>query len=312
MASTWSVRDIPDQGGRRAVVTGATGGLGLETALALAGAGAEVILAGRNAARGRDALARIQQRHAGAAVRFELLDLARLADVAAFAARLATEDRPLDLLVNNAGIMALPTRQTSAAGFEAQFATNHLGHFALTLRLLGLLRRGRAARVVSVSSLAHRRGAIHFDDLQSQHYAPWTAYAQSKLANLMFALELQRRSTAQGWGVLSNAAHPGWATTDLIANGPGAAGRQALLWRLSQLAVPVFGQSPAAGALPILFAATAPGAEPGGYYGPQGMGEMKGPPGPAKIAPQARDAAAASRLWQVSESLAGLHPAAAA
>jgi NAD(P)-dependent dehydrogenase (short-subunit alcohol dehydrogenase family) len=193
LAKAWSVKDIPDQTGRRAVVTGATGGLGYETALALAGAGAEVILAGRNAAKGRDALARIEAAYPGAAGRFELLDLASLASVAAFAARLAAEDRALDLLVNNAGVMALPVRRITADGFEAQFGTNHLGHFALTLQLLALLGRGRAARVVTVSSLAHRRGRIDFADLQSMRYDPWAAYARSKLANLMFALELQRR-----------------------------------------------------------------------------------------------------------------------
>ena len=306
MAGGWSVRDIPDQTGRRAVVTGATGGLGLETALALAGAWAEEILAGRDATKGAAALARIRAVHPRAAVRFDLLDLASLASVAAFAARLVAEGRALDLLVNNAGVMALPTRRTTADGFEAQFGTNHLGHVALTLPLLALLRRAPAARVVMVSSLAHRRGRIDFADLQSRRYAPWAAYAQSKLANLMFAFELQRRSAAAGWGLRSVAAHPGWATTGLIASGPGAGGRLPLVWQLAGLAAPVFAQGSAPGALPILFAATAAQAEGGGYYGPQGFGEMKGPPGPARIAPQARDAAVAARLWDVSLDLVGL------
>ncbi len=311
MAGEWSLRDIPDQHGRRAVVTGATGGLGYEIALALAGAGAEVVLAGRNAAKGRDALARIGAAHPGAAVRFELLDLASLASVAAFAERLAGEGRPLDLLVNNAGVMSYPTRRTTSDGFEAQFGTNHLGHFALTLRLLPLLRRGHAARVVTVSSLAHRQGAIRFDDLQTQRYQPRTAYAQSKLANLMFALELQRRSAAQGWGVTSIAAHPGWSATDIIASGPGAEGRQPAFWRLALLAMPFFAQPAAQGALPILFAATSPQAQGGAYYGPQGFAEVKGPPGAARVAPQARDTNAAARLWAVSEQLVGLRDDAA-
>jgi NAD(P)-dependent dehydrogenase (short-subunit alcohol dehydrogenase family) len=311
MASGWSVRDIPDQTGRLAVVTGATGGLGLETALALAEAGAEVILTGRDATKGEAALARIRAARPRAAARFDLLDLASLGSVAGFVARLVAEGRPIDLLVNNAGVMALPTRRTTADGFEAQFGTNHLGHVALTLQLLALLGRGRAARVVTVSSLAHRRGRIDFADLQSMRYDPWAAYAQSKLANLMSAFELQRRSAAAGWGLRSVAAHPGWATTGLIASGPGAGGRLPPVWRLAGLAAPIFAQDAAAGALPILFAATAAQAEGGGYYGPQGFGEMKGRPGPARIAPQARDAAVAARLWDVSLDLVGLRPATA-
>lgn len=306
MAASWGVRDIPAQRGRRVVVTGATGGLGYETALALAGAGAAVVLAGRNAGKGKAAVARILGVHHGADVRFMPLDLASLASVAAFADGLAAEGRPLDLLVNNAGIMALPTRQTTADGFEAQFATNHLGHFALTLRLLPLLRQAAAPRVVTVSSLMHARGSIRFDDLQSRDYAPWRAYAQSKLANLLFAKELARRSAAAGWGIASMAAHPGWARTDLVANGPGKTDRGGLTWLAVQLAAPIFAQSAAAGALPILFAATAADAASGGYYGPQGMGELTGRPGPARIAPQAGDAAVAARLWAESARLVGV------
>jgi NAD(P)-dependent dehydrogenase (short-subunit alcohol dehydrogenase family) len=306
----WSVQDIPDQRGRRAVVTGAAGGLGFATASALAGAGADVILAGRNAQKGQAALARIRAAHPHAAVRFELLDLASLAAIAAFAARLAAEERPIDLLINNAAVMALPARRTTADGFELQFGTNHLGHFALTLRLLPLLRRGRAPRVVTVSSLAHHRGVIRFDDLQLHDYAPWRAYAQSKLANLMFAFELQRRSAAQGWGVQSMAAHPGWASTGIIANGPLAAGGGSVwLYRVARLVWPVIAQSAAAGALPILFAATAPQARGGAYYGPQRRGETAGPPGPARVAVPATDRAAAARLWEVSADLVGLREA---
>lgn len=313
MPSDWTERDIPDQRGRRAVVTGATGGLGEATAQGLAGAGAEVILAARNPAKGADALARIRAAHPGAALRFEPLDLGQLGSVAAFAERLAAEGRPLDLLVNNAGVMAYRTRRTTADGFEAQFGTNHLGHFALTLRLLPLLSRAPAARVVTVSSLAHQRGRIRFDDLQGKHYVPWAAYAQSKLANLMFALELQRRSEAAGWGIASIAAHPGLAATDIFANGPGSdeGAFTRLLTRTSRFVLPMIAQSAARGALPILYAATAPDARGGAYYGPQGLREMWGPPGPARIMPLALNTAVAARLWDVSLELAGLRDDAA-
>ncbi len=307
MTGAWTVRDIPDQTGRRAVVTGATGGLGYATALALAGAGAEVILAARNAQKATEALTRIRVVHPGAAVRFAMLDLASLPSVAAFAQQLVAEDRPLDLLVNNAAVMALATRQTTADGFEMQLGTNYLGHFALTLLLLPLLRRAPAARVVNVSSLAHKRAAIRFDDLQSRTYSPWGAYGESKLAMLMFAFELERRSTAQGWGVHGMAAHPGWARTSIIANGPLAAGGPgAWRYRIAELIWPLLAQSAAAGALPVLFAATDPDARGGAYYGPQNRPETKGPPGPARVSAAAQDAAAAARLWEASERLVGV------
>jgi NAD(P)-dependent dehydrogenase (short-subunit alcohol dehydrogenase family) len=185
-----------------------------------------------------------------------------------------------------------------------QFGTNYLGHYALTARLLPRLRRGHQPRVVNLSSLAHRSGTINLDDLQStRSYVPWKAYGQSKLAMLMFALELQRRSDAAGWGLMSNSAHPGYARTDLIANGPGASG---LLWQLSKSLQPLVSHSAVAGALPTLFAATSPRAEPGGYYGPNWFYELKGPPVPAKIMPQAKDAAVAARLWDVSAALTGV------
>lgn len=305
--SGWSIRDIPDQGGKCAVVTGATGGLGYETALALAGAGAEVILAARNSQKGAQAVRRITAAHPRARVWFAPLDLASLASVAEFAARLAAEGRALDLLVNNAAVMALPARQTTADGFEMQFGVNYLGHFALTLRLLPLLRRAEAARVVNLSSLAHKRASMHFDDLQLRQYSAWGAYAQSKLAMLLFAFELQRRSADRGWGVLSNAAHPGWAATDIIANGPVAnGGAGAWKYQIAKLVWPFLAQSPAAGALPVLYAATAPDAAGGAYYGPQNRPETKGPPGKARLAPAATDRAAAARLWAESERLVGL------
>jgi NAD(P)-dependent dehydrogenase (short-subunit alcohol dehydrogenase family) len=300
----WSTAEIPPLNGRTAVITGATGGLGYETALALAGAGAVVVLTGRSEAKGSLALQGIRDRFPNASIAYENLDLAKLASVADFATRFAANHTSLDLLINNAGVMALPARQTTADGFEMQFGTNYLGHYALTAHLLALLRRGDRPRVVNLSSLAHRSGAIDFGDLQAtQSYRPWRAYTQSKLAMLMFALELQRRSDAAGWGLMSNAAHPGFARTELIANGPGAHG---LLWRVNRLFQPYVSQSAAEGALPTLFAATSPQAKPSGYYGPNGFYELKGPPAPAKIMPQAKDAAAAARLWDISADLTGV------
>jgi len=302
--SAWTTHDIPSQRGKLAVITGANSGLGYETALVLAQAGGEVILAARNASKGRDALAQIRALSPQANVRLELLDLASLASVADFSKRLLAEGRPLDLLINNAGVMALATRQITADGFEMQFGTNYLGHYALTAQLLPLLRRAPAPRVVNLSSLAHRQGRIDFDDLQGERlYRPWKAYSQSKLAMLMFALELQRRSDAQGWGLMSNAAHPGYARTELIPNGPGANG---FLWKVSTLMQPLISHSAAGGALSTLYAATSPDAKASGYYGPDGFQELKGGPAPARAMAKARDAAVATRLWDVSERLTGV------
>jgi NAD(P)-dependent dehydrogenase (short-subunit alcohol dehydrogenase family) len=209
--------------------------------------------------------------------------------------------RPVDLLINNAGVMDLPTRRLTEDGFELQFGTNHLSHFALTALLLPLLRKAPTPRVVNVSSLAHRGGKIDFANLQAERkYNSWAAYQQSKLANLLFTFELQRRSDAYGWGLMSNAAHPGYARTELIPNGPGTGG-------LKGIGMKVIGSfmshSAAAGALPTLFAATAPEAAPNGYYGPNGFYELKGPVAPAKVFPQAKDEAVARKLWEVSEQL---------
>jgi NAD(P)-dependent dehydrogenase (short-subunit alcohol dehydrogenase family) len=296
-----SQADIPSQLGRSAVVTGATGGLGYEAALALARAGAEVVLTGRDDRKGQAAIEKIGREALGARISYERLDLASLASIADFSARM--QSRPsLDTLINNAGVMALPRRQTTADGFEMQFGTNYLGHFALTARLMPLLRKASTPRVVCVSSLAHRTAFIDFNDLQGQRiYSAWKAYGQSKLAMLMFALELQRRSDAAGWNVAAIAAHPGFARTGLFASGPGG-----LLSLASDFAAPLFGQSAADGARPILFAATKENARPGGYYGPGGLGELRGPPSQALIMPQARDAARAARLWDVSEALTGV------
>ena len=299
----WTVSDIPAQDGRLAIVTGASGGLGYETALALAGAGARVIVAARSAPKGEAAVARIAAAHPGAQASFEALDLASLASVAAFAGRIAAAHPEVHILVNNAGVMALPEHEETQDGFERQMGVNYFGHFALTGWLLPQLKAG-GARIVQLSSLAHaRRGGLDPGDLQSARgYEPWRAYSWSKLAMLMFALELDRRARSGGWGIVSTAAHPGWATSDLIANGMGTS----LRTRLIGLIWPLLAQSAAAGALPTLYAATAPEAQGGAYYGPQGRSERKGPPGPARISAGARDEAAAARLWEEAERVTGV------
>lgn len=296
----WTLNDIPTQHGRTAVVTG-TGGLGFEDALALARAGASVVIAGRSEAKGVEAVSRIHAAVPSAQVRFEPLELASLASVAAFAARLSGRHETIDLLVNNAGVMVPPRRKVTANGFELQLGTNYLGHFALTAHLLPLLRRD--ARVISLSSVAARAGAINFDDLNStRDYAAMRAYTQSELACLMFALELQRRSDAMGWGIRSIASHPGIARTDLLHNGPGRRSAHGLARTL----LPFLFQPADRGALPTLYAATAPDAAGGAYYGPDGMAEVRGYPRLANVPAQAMDEAVAARLWQVSEELAGV------
>lgn len=303
--ANWNTRNIPDQTGKLAIVTGATGGTGYETALELARKGADVVIAARNAGKGEDAVRRIRSQTPGARVRFEMLDLSSQASVTAFADRMLWEGRPIDILVNNAGVMALAKREETVDGHEKQLATNYLGHFALTARLLPLLRAGHA-RVVQLSSIAHRRGRIHFDDLNHAHdYSAWPVYAQSKLAMLMFGLELDRRSRVNGWGLTSVAAHPGVARTGLIASGP-LAGRPLSRFVMSVLyppLAPLVSNSAAGGALPILMAATDPVVRGGAYVGVTRMREMKGPPGPAVAEPQALDQAAAARLWEATEAL---------
>jgi NAD(P)-dependent dehydrogenase (short-subunit alcohol dehydrogenase family) len=298
--TVWTEVDIPPQHGRTAIVTG-TGGLGFEDALALASAGASVVIAGRSGAKGADAVRRIGAAIPAADVRFEQLDLASLASVAAFAGRIAERHGAVDLLVNNAGVMVPPRREVTVDGFELQLGTNHLGHFALTAHLLPLLRDG--GRVVSVSSIAARAGVIDFDDLNAvRSYAAMRAYSQSKLACLMFALELQKRSDAMGWGIRSIASHPGIARTDLLHNGPGR--RSA--YGLARTLLPFLFQPADRGALPTLYAATALDAAGGAYYGPDGIAEVRGHPTLARVPAQATDAAVATRLWQVSEQLTGV------
>lgn len=298
----WTEADIPPQAGRSAVVTG-TGGLGYETALVLARHGAEVIIAGRNPRKGAEALAKIRADCGSTATRFEEVDLASLRSVAAFCERLKGQRDSLDLLVNNAAVMAPPVRQETSDGFELQFGTNYLGHFALTAGLLPLLRRGSPARVVSLSSVAARGGTIDFDDLQAKKgYRPFPAYSQSKLACLMFAFELHRRSVEGGWGIASIAAHPGVTRTDLIPNG---AGNDSINGRVRRY-LPFLFQPAWQGALPTLFAATSPLAEGGGYYGPNRLGETRGYPVEARIPPRALDHGIAARLWTASEKLTGI------
>jgi len=298
--SRWTAADIPSQRGRAFVVTG-TGGLGYEDGLALARAGAEVILAGRNAGAGKVAVDRIKAEVPGAKASFNHLDLSDLASVRRFCDRLASERTALDGLINNAGVMNPPVRMETVDGFELQLGTNYLGHFVLTAGLLPLLRRGTRSRVVTLSSIAARQGDIHFDDLHfGEDYLPMKAYAQSKIACLMFALELQKRSDAGGWGITSMAAHPGISRTNLLLNTPGGSGAAGAARKLlGFLFQPVW-----QGALPTLFAATAPEAKAGGYYGPNGLGELRGYPAEASIPAPARDAETLRRLWAESERLA--------
>lgn len=302
----WALDDLPSQRGRLAVVTGAKSGIGYQTAVGLAAKGARVVLACRNPAKAADALARLRAAVPDAQAELAALDVSELGSVKSFAAAFLARGEALDLLVNNAGIMAPLTRKTTTEGFELQMATNHLGHFALTALLVPALRRAAAPRVVPVASIAHKRGRLDFDDLMSERrYVPWAAYARTKLANLLFAFELQRRADAAGWSLRSVAAHPGVARTRIVENGLGG-GRPTFLTRATELVWPLFSHSEEQGALPILYAAGMPDAVPGGYYGPHGFREMTGFPVRVEATARARDRADAKRLWEVSENLTGL------
>ena len=327
----WTQAAMPDQSGRVAVVTGASSGIGAgagggggaagggggrappppppprppppAAAGMLAAKGAEVVLAVRDAARGEAVRTRILARNPGAKVRVSLLDLADLASVRAFAGRLDGEVARVDVLLNNAGLGMQPRRGVTADGFERQFGTNHLGHFALTGLAMPALLRAPAPRVVGIASLAHRRARISFSDLMGQRrYRGGVAYAQSKLANLMFAFELDRRARAAGSQLVSVAAHPGIATTGFMAATQLPAAAQAL----AGLGMRVVGHDEARGALPGLYAATAPGVEGGSYWGPNGPLELRGTPKPAAVARQAMVREDWARLWAMSEGLTGV------
>jgi len=301
----WTANDIPDLSGKTIIVTGGNSGIGYEAADQLAAHGAHVVLACRDVQKAQTAAETIRSRHLAAAIEIMELDLASLASVRAFAEAFRGRHQRLDTLCNNAGVMALPYRKT-ADGFEMQFGTNHLGHFALTGLLLDRLLAANAARVVNVSSGAHRAGKIRFDDLQWERgYRKWLAYGQSKLANLLFTYELQRRLRSAGASIISVAAHPGYAATNLQFVGPRMAG-SSVMESLSAWGNRVFAQSSAMGALPTLYAATAPDVQGGDYIGPDGMGEMRGHPKKVTSNARSRDAEVARRLWEVSERLTGV------
>ncbi len=304
-ATKWTVQQIPSQTGKTALVTGANSGIGYQAALELARYGAHVLLACRNAAKGQAALERLKREApGGAAAELVEVDMASLASIRSFATAFARRGIPLDLLINNAGVMALPKREVTVDGFERQFGTNHLGHFALTGLLIPQLLASPAPRVVTVASLAHRNGKIDFDNLQSERgYKPLGAYGESKLANILFAKELDRRARAAQSRLISLAVHPGISMTNIIVNGPGTKNLMAIVLRIL---APIMIQPDAAGALPTLYAATSPHAKGGEYIGPDGFQEFKG--SPVVVQPRANglDEAKGKRLWTVSEELTGV------
>lgn len=301
--------DVPDLHGKLAVITGGSDGIGLGLAGRLAAAGAEVILPVRNADKGRRAADAIRTATPDARISTRPMDLSSLQSVADLADELLTEGRPVHLLVNNAGVMNPPSRQSTVDGFELQWGTNHLGHFALTARLLPLLTAG-AARVTTQSSISAARHAINWDDLNfEKSYAAGKAYSQSKIANLMFGLELDRRSRQAGWGITSNVAHPGVTATNLLAAQPhmGRDGDTLSVRAIRRLArLGILTQTVDQGLLPALYAATHPDAEGGKFYGPSGFQHLSGAPAEQQVYRPARDDADAARLWTVSEQLAGV------
>jgi NAD(P)-dependent dehydrogenase (short-subunit alcohol dehydrogenase family) len=298
MGANWTENDVPDQAGRVAIITGANTGLGFDTARVLAQRGAKVVLAVRDTAKGGAAAAAIKRAHPNADVTVQALDLGSLQSVREAAGALTAAYPRVDLLINNAGVMYPSPRQTTSDGFEVQFGTNHLGHFALTGLLLESLLPVEGSRIVTVASNAHKqRAAIHFDDLQwERHYDRHAAYGQSKLANLLFTYELQRQLSAKNEPTISVAAHPGLSSTDLMRHLPA----------LVRPFVPLVAQPPAAGALPTLLAATGPGVRGGQYYGPDGIGEWRGAPKLARSSKQSYDEDLQRRLWSVSEELTGV------
>ena len=306
MARTLIDITVPDLNGRRAVITGASDGIGLGVATRLAAAGAEVVLPVRNPRKGAAAIAAIRETVPGADVSLRELDLSSLASVAALGQTLRDEDRPVHILINNAGVMTPPDRQVTADGFELQFGTNHLGHVALVGHLLPLLRAGRA-RVTSQISVAANRGAINWGDLNwEQSYNGMKAYSQSKIAFGLFGLELERRSAAGGWGITSNLAHPGVAATNLLAARPEVGRQRDTLGRRLIQAMAARGilvGSVRSAGLPALHAATSPDAGGGRFYGPGGPGHLGGAPAEQELFSRLRSADDARRIWEVSEEL---------
>jgi NAD(P)-dependent dehydrogenase (short-subunit alcohol dehydrogenase family) len=303
---------VPDLTGKLAVVTGSNSGLGLGLAARLADAGADVVMAIRNHTKGEAAAEQIRATVPDAKLTIKTLDLSSLASVAALGDELNAEGRPIDILINNAGVMTPPDRDTTSDGFELQFGANHLGHFALTGHVLPLLRAAEASRVVSLSSMAARSGRMHFDDLQFENsYAPMRAYGQSKLSNLIFARELARRSREGGWGVTSTAGHPGLTKTNLQISGPshGRAKPSTMerFYKFSWRFMPFMWQEVDEGILPALYAATSPQAQNGAFYGPRGFMELAGGGVIEADTPShAKNEADGRRLWEVSERLTGV------
>ena len=305
MPSPWTPAHIPDQTGRVAIVTGGNSGIGFECARELARKGAHVVLACRDAGKAAVAVDALRKEMPAASVEAADLDLARLDSVRQFAASASKRHPQLHILLNNAGVMAIPRRET-ADGFEMQLGTNHLGHFALTGLLLPQLLATPGARVVNVSSTAHRSGQIRFDDLQSQRsYGKWRAYGQSKLANLLFTYELQRRLETAAAGVSALASHPGYAATNLQAVGPRMSGSR-LMERVMEGMNRAFSQDAAGGALPSLYAATCPEARGGSYIGPSSFAEVWGPPKVVQSSRRSHSLEDAARLFAESEELTGV------
>ena len=302
----WTAKDMPDLTGRTIVVTGANSGLGYEGARAFAAKGARVVMACRSAEKAGAACDRIRAESRAAKIEVKSLDLASLESVRRFAEEVNRTCERIDVLCNNAGVMAIPRRET-AEGFEMQLGTNHFGHFALSGLLLPKLCATKGARVVTQSSSAHRMGRMAFDDLQGkERYGKWPAYGQSKLANLLFAFELERRLERAGADVMSVACHPGYAATELQFAGPRMEG-SSLMERIMTLGNRLLAQDAAAGAWPMLYAATSPDVRGGDYIGPSSVGELWGSPKKVGATARARDAEDAARLWKISEELTGVH-----
>lgn len=301
----WTTNDIPDLSGKTALVTGANSGLGWWTALHLGAKGAHVVLACRSVEKSQAALAQLREKAPGATFELVALDLGDLASVRASADAFKANHQRLDILCLNAGV-ALPPFGRTKDGFESQFGTNFLGHFAYTGHLLDVVKATPGARVVHVASVAHKSGRIDYEDpnFERRRYAPWTGYSQSKLANLVFAIELQRRFAKAGFDAISVAAHPGYAATNISSNhtlGGTKFGRKVVAFGDRLL-----GQSAEHGALPQIYAATAPGVKGGDYFGPRGPMEFRGPPGPARIKARAKSESGGQHLWALGEELTGV------